>query len=187
MPLTTLSPLCSISLTQTHSEGRRREFSHFKAFSDPKVRETIPDPQAERTFLDSKLDWKNLDREPHASVFRLYQRLCHLRKEFTLLSSRRGNFAALALSNSLLALLRREKDFQVIAVIALEAPSSVSRAALQFPGAETLDLSRMKLLFTTEDPVFQSQAQKEGNPHLVSDDNGTLHFAVPGAAIFRIE
>ncbi|MGE5651322.1 MAG: malto-oligosyltrehalose trehalohydrolase [Bacillota bacterium] len=33
--------------------GRRQEFARFSAFSDPARRELIPDPNAERTFLDS--------------------------------------------------------------------------------------------------------------------------------------
>ena len=34
-------------------EGRRQEFAHFPAFSDPAKRAQIPDPNAEQTFLDS--------------------------------------------------------------------------------------------------------------------------------------
>jgi maltooligosyltrehalose trehalohydrolase len=40
------------------TEGRRQEFAAFKQFSDPAVRERIPDPQDARTFERSKL---NLD------------------------------------------------------------------------------------------------------------------------------
>ncbi len=38
------------------TEGRRQEFAAFKQFSDPAVRERIPDPQDPRTFARSKLD-----------------------------------------------------------------------------------------------------------------------------------
>ncbi|MGI8926806.1 MAG: malto-oligosyltrehalose trehalohydrolase, partial [Tepidiformaceae bacterium] len=38
------------------TEGRRTEFAAFAAFSDPRARERIPDPQAAETFLRSKLD-----------------------------------------------------------------------------------------------------------------------------------
>jgi len=38
------------------TEGRRKEFSGFPAFQDAHLRETIPDPQAESTFLTSKLN-----------------------------------------------------------------------------------------------------------------------------------
>ncbi len=38
-------------------EGRRREFASFPQFADPKVRETIPDPNAPETFARSRLNW----------------------------------------------------------------------------------------------------------------------------------
>ncbi len=38
------------------TEGRRREFAGFRAFSDPSIRELIPDPQAESTFRWSVLN-----------------------------------------------------------------------------------------------------------------------------------
>src|SRR5205814_5003831 len=47
-------------------EGRKREFAKFRSFSG----EDVPDPQAERTFLDSKL-------EPHEAD-PLYRRLFEL-------------------------------------------------------------------------------------------------------------
>ncbi len=46
------------------TEGRRREFAGFKAFDDERMRETIPDPQAESTFLASKLDLTERERHP---------------------------------------------------------------------------------------------------------------------------
>lgn len=42
-------------------EGRRAEFSRFPAFSDPEARRRIPDPEAEETFLRSKLLWGEAD------------------------------------------------------------------------------------------------------------------------------
>ena len=62
------------------TEGRRREFRHFLAFVDPEAREKIPDPQAVSTFETSRLDWSELEREPHASTFRLYRALLGLRR-----------------------------------------------------------------------------------------------------------
>jgi maltooligosyltrehalose trehalohydrolase len=62
------------------SAGRRQEFARFAAFSDPAVRETIPDPQAEATFLRSRLDWNERTRASHADVLSLYQRLLALRR-----------------------------------------------------------------------------------------------------------
>jgi maltooligosyltrehalose trehalohydrolase len=63
-------------------EGRRKEFTHFKAFSSPELRERIPDPCDEATFMASELDWKALDRSPISSKFRaLTQELLNIRRE----------------------------------------------------------------------------------------------------------
>lgn len=56
------------------TEGRRREFKHFKDFSGE-----VPDPQDSHTFTRSKLDWQELELDDHAGVLRLYQHLLHLR------------------------------------------------------------------------------------------------------------
>ena len=60
------------------TQGRRQEFAGFDIFDDPALRESIPDPQAESTFLLSKL---RLDeRERNAGILGLYRRLLHLRQ-----------------------------------------------------------------------------------------------------------
>jgi maltooligosyltrehalose trehalohydrolase len=59
------------------TQGRRKEFAGFRAFGDDAARALIPDPQAESTFLASKL---RLDeREQHAGIYALYKRLLHTR------------------------------------------------------------------------------------------------------------
>ncbi|MEO7741543.1 MAG: malto-oligosyltrehalose trehalohydrolase [Usitatibacter sp.] len=60
-------------------EGRRREFASFARFRDPAAREAIPDPNAEGTFLSSKLDWDCLAREPHAATLEHHRELLALR------------------------------------------------------------------------------------------------------------
>jgi maltooligosyltrehalose trehalohydrolase len=55
-------------LSKAVREGRRREFRHFKAFADESAAARIPDPTDEKTFLNSKIDWDEMRREPHASV-----------------------------------------------------------------------------------------------------------------------
>ncbi len=54
-------------------EGRLREFRSYRAFQEEAALDRIPDPQDEATFLASRLDWSERDREPHASTLRLYQ------------------------------------------------------------------------------------------------------------------
>jgi len=67
------------------TEGRRQEFEGFRAFADPHLRETIPDPQAEETFLRSKLDLR--ERRSHAGIYRLYHDLIALRRTDPVLRS----------------------------------------------------------------------------------------------------
>jgi malto-oligosyltrehalose trehalohydrolase len=66
-------------LAKAVREGRRQEFSRFAAFSDPALRDRIPDPNALSTFLESKLDWEKLDRPPHNDRLKLYVKLLALR------------------------------------------------------------------------------------------------------------
>jgi maltooligosyltrehalose trehalohydrolase len=63
------------------TEGRRREFKSFSAFSDPASRERIPDPQAVETFLRSKLRVGEASRPPGAEVLELYAAMLRLRRE----------------------------------------------------------------------------------------------------------
>ena len=89
------------------TEGRRREFRHFLAFVDPEAREKIPDPQAVSTFETSRLDWSELEREPHASTFRLYRALLGLRRsEPALRANAAESHEAVALDDETLMLMR---------------------------------------------------------------------------------
>jgi len=60
--------------------GRREEFARFESFRDPSARERIPDPQAEATFLDSKLDWDRLADPAHTAILQWYQQLLAVRR-----------------------------------------------------------------------------------------------------------
>jgi len=60
--------------------GRRQEFAKFPEFADPAMRERIPDPQAEETFLASKLDWDQRDAVEHVSQLERYRRLLQIRR-----------------------------------------------------------------------------------------------------------
>ncbi|HEX5415236.1 MAG TPA: malto-oligosyltrehalose trehalohydrolase [Chloroflexota bacterium] len=61
------------------TEGRRREFAGFSAFANEARREQIPDPQAESTFLRSRLH--HAEREVNAKFYGLYQELLRLRAQ----------------------------------------------------------------------------------------------------------
>lgn len=86
------------------TEGRRKEFARFTAFSG----ETVPDPQAAETFERSKLRWEERELAPHSSVLRLYTDLLALRREHPALRERgRDSYTATPLGESALLLERR--------------------------------------------------------------------------------
>lgn len=84
------------------SEGRRREFAGFPEFADPVQRERIPDPQDEATFLRSKLDWRERERDEQREVLELYRAALRMRREDPVLrDSRREGLSAWALDDVL--------------------------------------------------------------------------------------
>ncbi|MBI4492576.1 MAG: malto-oligosyltrehalose trehalohydrolase [Chloroflexi bacterium] len=85
--------------------GRRQEFAAYAAFADPASAARIPDPQAESTFLGSRLKLDELARSPGVEVQRLYQELLRLRRDDPVLARQDRHAArAQALSADLLAL-----------------------------------------------------------------------------------
>jgi malto-oligosyltrehalose trehalohydrolase len=63
-------------------KGRREEFSRFPQFQDPEQRESIPDPQAEETFLSAKLNWDESTQPLHEEWLDWYRRILAARKQF---------------------------------------------------------------------------------------------------------
>ncbi len=61
-------------------DGRCREFAGFTRFSDPGAQAAIPDPNAESTFLASKLDWQETAAPGHRDWHTLYSDLLGLRR-----------------------------------------------------------------------------------------------------------
>ena len=67
-------------LARAVTEGRRREFARFAQFADPQARARIPDPNDERTFVRSRLDIAEREREPHAGWYAHIRSLLELRR-----------------------------------------------------------------------------------------------------------
>ena len=62
-------------------EGRKEEFAAFNWDTEP------PDPQSEKTFNDSKLNWKSREKGDHAVTLNWYTELISLRKKHPALQS----------------------------------------------------------------------------------------------------
>jgi maltooligosyltrehalose trehalohydrolase len=157
------------------TEGRREEFKHFSAFSDPATRERIPDPQAEATFLRSKLDWSERVREPHAGVLRLYRALLGLRREEPALRERiRGSFRAHAPNERVLVLRRGDG-----------AGAGALASVVSWGGQHTLDAAALDGLQPAEVVLDTERAEFGGAGEFAALERGTLRLRGPGAAVVR--
>ncbi|MBU1517708.1 MAG: malto-oligosyltrehalose trehalohydrolase [Planctomycetes bacterium] len=70
-------------LIRAVQEGRKKEFAAF-GWKD------IPDPESEKTFLDSKLNWNALRNDNHHHLWRLYKDVISLRRSIILNSRLSG-------------------------------------------------------------------------------------------------
>jgi maltooligosyltrehalose trehalohydrolase len=163
------------------TEGRRHEFRHFSAFADPHVRETIPDPQAEATFRESKLNWEERLKPGHAEVWRLYQALLRLRRsEPALRRSSRGRFHCVAVSDAVV-LHRHSGEGDILAVCLLLGAGFVDlNDHLQEPLART---GPWQVLLTTEDAGLGEEPQP---PEVdLTGEQPRLRFKRPGAVLLK--
>ena len=62
-------------LIEAVRKGRREEFASFHVGHD------VPDPSAQETYDQSKLQWELLKREPHRTLLRYYQTLISMRQQ----------------------------------------------------------------------------------------------------------
>ena len=84
-------------LAQSVANGRRQEFKRFAAFADDAAVARIPDPNAESSFIGSKLNWQERRASPHRERLDFIRELLALRRHYLAphLSSRMraGSFA----------------------------------------------------------------------------------------------
>jgi maltooligosyltrehalose trehalohydrolase len=163
--------------------GRRREFEAFAAFRDPDTRERIPDPQALQTFFACRLLWEERGREPHASCWRCYRTLLHLRRrEPALRHSRRGGASAAAVGDHIV-LVRRSAPGHPTLLTAVCLRGGETLALRPQPLAAAPTGARWEVLFTSEDP------QSVAAPHPASFDHPQavtqIEFTRPTGVILK--
>jgi maltooligosyltrehalose trehalohydrolase len=100
-------------LVRTVREGRKEEFSSFGWDGEP------ADPQAEDTFLSSKLSWDHRNSGLHGVMLEYYRRLLELRRTIPTLSTpaREGLEVGCDEEGRLLRLERRRGDSSVLCVM----------------------------------------------------------------------
>jgi maltooligosyltrehalose trehalohydrolase len=164
------------------TEGRRREFAGFPAFSDPAQRERIPDPQAAATFENSRLNWAEQSAPAHARSLALYRALIALRRDHEALAGDRATHGAAVASGEGVVLRRAGRDdtFWIVACLA-------GAGAIDLPAAaEAMGVDRrgvsLELVLDTEHAEFASDPLPIDVPAQAA---GTIRFQRAGAVIFR--
>ncbi|MFN8538170.1 MAG: malto-oligosyltrehalose trehalohydrolase [Thermomicrobiales bacterium] len=153
------------------TEGRRREFAGFAQFSDPAVRERIPDPQDPRTFERSKL---NLDEAAFGAGLLaqdLYREALRLRATDPVLVAARRERVSLRTT-------AREKAV----LVELETGAGMRLIAVNFGDAVAFSHTKAEGLTTllhTGGPRFGGNAVA---PRLLS--NGKVVVPAHSAALF---
>ncbi|MEZ5318290.1 MAG: malto-oligosyltrehalose trehalohydrolase [Vicinamibacterales bacterium] len=137
------------------TDGRRDEFRRFHAFADAAARRGIPDPQAEDTFLRSRLDWSERDREPHASQLRLTRALLHLRHtDPRIASPHRDAFGAAAIGDDGLALWHEDAAGRsLITIVRLRGEGALATPDAIRPARD------WRIVLSTEDADFAPDAR----------------------------
>ena len=134
------------------TEGRRKEFESFPGFEGQ-----VPDPQDAATFEASRLQWHEVEREPHALTLNLYRDLLRARRDLDALT------AVVALSDSSV---------------------SVTRGRRKLLCALRPDIVRLpvdaEIVLHTEQEVYAS------DPHPPEVEAGHVRFLRPGAMILRL-
>jgi maltooligosyltrehalose trehalohydrolase len=106
-------------LGQAITKGRRREFKDFSAFRDPRLLETIPDPQSEQTFHDSKLTWNELESPAASATFLLYSEFLRARRTSRAFQNRkRDSYVVLDEGDGIVAILFGPQGDFTLAVVA---------------------------------------------------------------------
>lgn len=160
------------------TEGRRREFSRFRAFSSPEVRDRIPDPQSPATFEASRLRWEEAAQGSHGATLRMYRALLQLRRREPLLHRADWTgFTARALDEETLLLQRRIDDQTLVVIVRLRGLGEVA-----LPSEAMEDRSpEWTAVLTTEDPEFAL------DPRAIElrfgDERAVIRFTRPGAVI----
>lgn len=153
--------------------GRRKEFAAYYAETD------FPDPQAEATFRQCKLDWAKPSLSPHSGVLRLYQDLLSLRRRHACLSNCRKDLTAVAF------------DEQARWLVMTRADPGADRAMLicnfsAHPRSVPISYShrQWELVLWTADSGYDTTSESTRPPNLIAAEELTID--IPLAAFTAV-
>jgi maltooligosyltrehalose trehalohydrolase len=150
-------------LGQLVTKGRREEFSDFPGFANDDELSRIPDPQDVATFERSRLQWGEIDEEPHRGMLELYRAVLAIRREelrFDATSDR--EFEAMAKDEETIVLQHRLKDGRALAVIARLGGAEPASFADLLPPAPAG--RQWKVLLCSEESRFGGDGQTSSLP-----------------------
>ncbi len=162
------------------TEGRRHEFAEFPAFTDPGARERIPDPQAEATFLASRLRWEERSGGVHERSLALHRALIALRLEHEALSGSEATAGSAASPDDETIVVRRHGDQETFWIV------------VRFKGAGVVDLDAVAAAIGADSPgadldlvLDTEHAEFAGAPAAIDVSGATVRFQRPGAVILK--
>lgn len=145
------------------TQGRRKEFSSFPEFSDGAQ---IPDPQANETFQQSKLNWQELGEVEHEEILQLYRECLRLRREEVAFRPTERKAWSISLMEGTETLLLRNSLFSLF---------------INLRGSHSLPLRGIgDLLLSSEETRFGGNGESSWKPQ-----ENTIHFDGTVAMLFR--
>jgi maltooligosyltrehalose trehalohydrolase len=152
-------------LAKLVAKGRRGFLAQFKTIACPEADPYIREPAAEETFLASKLDWS--ERERNSNIYKFYKELMKLRREDTVFSKpRKGGLDGAVLGPEVFALryfAEGGDDRLVIVNLGVDTELRPWPEPLLAPA----EGCQWKLIFSSESPCFggcgTAPFESEGN------------------------
>ena len=157
------------------TEGRRREFSAFPGFADPRTRDAIPDPQAVSTFEASRLRWEERTAADHAGTLSLYRALLHLRHAAPAMGASDELLADAWAADDGSLVMRRSHGADVYVIA-----SRLRGSGAVWIGEAAAGRGAASVVLSTEDRAFTA------DPAPPDVRTAAVHFQRPGAVILRL-
>jgi len=164
-------------LAKLVSKGRKEFLTQFKTIACPEADPYVREPASEKTFLASKLDWS--ERERNSDIYDFHKELLKLRREDLVFSKpRKGGLDGAVLGPQVFVLRYFGQDGDdrlVIVNLGVDAELRPWPEPLLAPA----EGNRWKLIFSSESPCFggcgTAPFEDEGN--WVAPGNCTVVFA----------
>ncbi len=163
------------------AKNRQAEFERYGAHPGRDALARMPDPQAEETFLASKLDWAEREQPAHAATLALYRACLQLRAEEAIFQSPpRATWSVQKIGTAVLGLRWKNRDGDWLLLLSI-APPAEWPALDDDPFVRLRSGRHWKLILGSNEPRFGGSATQ---PTIHADLKG-LVLTSPGAALLH--